>query len=80
MVAYDLMPGLGRWRPEDQWADWPSLLSLLAEFQANEKVNFNTREAVQVILELETGQGCIVRACLKYTKPKNTMKEKLKMK
>lgn len=63
-----------------QWAYWPSLLSLLDEFQANEKVNSNTREAVQVILELETSQGYIVRACLKYTKNKNTMKEKLKIK
>ena len=50
--SHDLMPVLGRGRPVDQWADWPSLLHLLAEFQANEKVNSKTLEAVQVILEL----------------------------
>ena len=81
MVAYDIiMPVLGRWRPVGQWAYFPSLISLLDEFQANGKVNSNTREAVQVILELETRQGYIARACLKYTRNKNTMKEKLKLK
>lgn len=61
-----------------QWAYWPSLLSLLDEFQANEKVNSNTREAVKVILELETSQGYI--ACLKYTKKQKHNERKTKNK